>query len=109
MASFVSSGIWPISRHPDSLTEDERPRLKAVLGRCPELQAASGQVRAFTDMLTQRTGQDLPQWISGVRAAGLPGFSSFANGLEQDLDAVTAGRPPAGTPAPSKDASTTSR
>ena len=32
-----------LTRHPDSLTEDERPRLKAVLDRCPELQAASGQ------------------------------------------------------------------
>lgn len=33
-------------RHPDSLTEDDRPRLKAVLDRCPEFRAASGQVRA---------------------------------------------------------------
>ena len=41
-------------------------------------------------MLTQLTGQDLPQWISDARAAGLPGLSSFAKGLEQDLDAVTA-------------------
>ena len=26
-----------LTRHPDSLTEDEKPRLKAILGRCPEL------------------------------------------------------------------------
>ena len=71
--------------------EDERPRLKAILGRCPELQAASDQVRAFAAMLTQLTGQDLPQWISDARDAGLPGISSFARGLEQDLDAVTNG------------------
>jgi hypothetical protein len=80
-----------IVRHPDSLTEDDRPRLKAVLDRCPELQAASGQVRAFAVMLTQLTGHDLPQWITDARAAGLPGISSFAKGLEQDLDAVTQG------------------
>jgi transposase len=42
-------------------------------------------------MLTQLTGQDLPQWISDVRAAELPGMSSFAKGLEQDLDAVIQG------------------
>jgi transposase len=42
-------------------------------------------------MLTQLTGQDLPQWISYVKAAGLPGLSSFAKGLKQDLDAVTQG------------------
>jgi transposase len=42
-------------------------------------------------MLTQLTGQNLPQWISDVRAAELPGISSFAKGLEQYLDAVTQG------------------
>jgi transposase len=80
-----------LTRHPDSLTEDDRPQLKAVLERCPQLQAASDQVRAFAAMLTQLTGQDLPQWISNARDAGLPGISSFAKGLEQDLDAVTQG------------------
>ena len=80
-----------LTRHPDSLTEDERPQLKALLGRCPELEAASSHVRTFARMLTQLTGQDLPQWISDARAAELPGISSFAKGLEQDLDAVTQG------------------
>jgi transposase len=42
-------------------------------------------------MLTQLTGENLPQWISGVRAAELPGLLSFAKGLEQDTDAVTQG------------------
>jgi hypothetical protein len=68
-----------------------RPQLKALLERCPELQAVSGHVRTFARMLTQLTGQNLPQWISDVRAAELPGMSSFAKGLEQDLDAVTHG------------------
>jgi hypothetical protein len=80
-----------IARHPDSLTEDDRPRLKAVLERCPELQAASDQVRAFAVMMARLAGQDLPQWISDTKASGLPGLSSFARGLEQDLDAVTQG------------------
>jgi Transposase len=80
-----------LTRRPDSLTEDEKPRLKAILERCPELQAASDQVRAFAAMLTQLTGQDLPQWIAAARDAGLPGIASFARGLEQDLDAVTSG------------------
>jgi hypothetical protein len=42
-------------------------------------------------MLTRRTGQDLPQWIAGGREAGLPGISSFAKGLEQDIGAVMLG------------------
>lgn len=80
-----------LTRHPDSLAAGDKPRLKAILDRCPELRAASDQVRAFAAMLTQLTGHDLPQWIAAARDAGLPGISSFAKGLEQDLDAVTNG------------------
>jgi transposase len=42
-------------------------------------------------MLTELTGQDLPQWIADTSDGGLPGISSFATGLKQDLDAVTNG------------------
>jgi hypothetical protein len=80
-----------LTRRPDSLTGDEKPRLTAILDRCPELQTASDQVRAFAGMLTELTGQDLPQWIADASDAGLPGISSFARGLKQDLDAVTNG------------------
>jgi transposase len=81
-----------LTRRPESLTEDEQPQLKALLERCPELRAASDHVRSFATMLTKLTGQDhLAQWISEVTAAGLPGLSSFAKGLKQDLDAVTQG------------------
>ena len=80
-----------LCRRPDTLTEDQRPRLKAILDRCPELQAASAHIRAFATMITELTGQDLPQWMAATREAGLPGISSFAKGLEQDLDAVTQG------------------
>jgi transposase len=80
-----------LTRRPDSLTEDERPQLKALLERCPEIQAAYDHVRTFAAMITHLTGENLPRWISDVQAAGLPGLSSFAKGLEQDLDAVTQG------------------
>ncbi|MQA86751.1 MAG: hypothetical protein GEV03_19510 [Streptosporangiales bacterium] len=80
-----------LTRHPDNLTEHERTRLTALLERSPELQTASSYVRTFATMLTQLTGHNLPQWITEVHAAELPGLSSFAKGLEQDLDAVTQG------------------
>jgi hypothetical protein len=49
-----------LNRHPDSLTEDDKPRLKAILDHCPELQAASDQVRTFAGMITDLTGENLP-------------------------------------------------
>jgi transposase len=80
-----------LTRRPDTLTEDEKPQLQAILNRCPELQAASDQVRAFATVITELTGQGLPQWMATAREDGLPGIASFAKGLEQDLDAVTNG------------------
>ena len=61
-----------LCRRPDTLTEDEKPRLKAILDRCPELQAASDQVRAFAAMITGLTGQNLPQWIAAARTPACP-------------------------------------
>ena len=80
-----------LTRHPETLTEDEQVQLKVVLEQRPEVRAAAGHVRAFGAMLTQLRGQELPAWIATVRAAGLPGLASFAAGLERDLAAVTCG------------------
>jgi transposase len=80
-----------LTRHPDSLTDQEQPRLAALLERCPELHAACRHVRTFAAMLTQLGGQDLPQWINDACADGLVGISSFAKGLKQDFEAVTQG------------------
>ena len=92
-----------LTRHPDSLTGDERPRLKAILDRCPELQAASGQVRAFAAMLTELTGQDLPQWISR-RPQRRPARHRVVRQGTRTRPRRRHSRPDhaAGTPAPSK-------
>jgi transposase len=80
-----------LTRHPDTLTEDEQVQLKAIVEQCPELRAAAGHIRAFGEMLTKLRGQDLPAWIAAVRADNLPGLASFAAHLEHDLAAVSCG------------------
>ncbi|WP_406502865.1 transposase [Streptomyces sp. NBC_00212] len=80
-----------ITRHPDTLAEDEIQQLKAVLDGCPQLEQTHGLVRGFARMLTQRTGADLPHWIDTARATQLPGMTGFAARLTSDIDAVTAG------------------
>ncbi|MGW5665349.1 transposase [Streptomyces sp. NPDC003758] len=80
-----------ILTHPDTLPESERLKMKSVLAHCPELAALTAHVRAFGKMLTQLEGDRLPQWIKAVRADDLPSLHAFANGLERDLAAVTAG------------------
>ncbi|WP_405181493.1 hypothetical protein OG225_10435 [Nocardia sp. NBC_01377] len=80
-----------LTRHPDTLGEDDRPRLKAVLEQCSQLRVAAKHVRAFGEIVTTLQGQRLPDWITAVRADSLPSLTSFANGLESDFDAVVAG------------------
>ncbi|MFC9975622.1 helix-turn-helix domain-containing protein [Spirillospora sp. NPDC127200] len=81
-----------LTRPPDTLNEDERPRLKAISDRCEPLAEADRLVRAFGEMLTHLTGQHLPQWIDQASAAaGLPGLTPFTRGLDLDFDAVQQG------------------
>jgi len=87
----VRAVVGWITRHPGILTEDETQQLKAVLDTCPELEQTHELVRDFAQMLTQRTGADLPDWINTARAAQLTGITGFARGLTSDLEAVIAG------------------
>lgn len=71
--------------------ETEHLRLKAVVVHCPELDALTGHVRSFGQMLTERQGERLPQWLDAVRQDDLPGLHTLAAGIDRDRDAVTAG------------------
>lgn len=65
----------------------EPHRLSRSRTQCPESDALTGHVRSFAQMLTQREGERLPQWLEAVRRDDLPALRT----LERDLDAVTAG------------------
>jgi transposase len=78
---------WILSR-PEMLTETEQLRLKAVLANCPELDALTGHVRSFAQMLTERQGERLPQWLDAVRQDDLP--LTLAAGIDRDRDVVMA-------------------
>nr|BCD33701.1 ISL3 family transposase [Streptomyces violaceusniger] len=81
---------WILSR-PESLTEIEQLRLKVVLANCPELDALTGHVRSFAQMLTERQGERLPEWLHAVRQDDLPSLHTLAAGIDRDRDAVIAG------------------
>ncbi|MEV5086305.1 ISL3 family transposase, partial [Streptomyces sp. NPDC056159] len=61
-----------LTRHPDRLTDDQAQQLKTILARCPELDRTAGHVRAFAELMNNRQGQDLDQWIERVQADDLP-------------------------------------
>ena len=80
-----------LTRHPDSLTDDERAARDALLQRSPALRATHDRVGEFATILTQRRGHELNSWLQRVGTEGDPALRSFAAGLERDHDAVTAG------------------
>jgi len=80
-----------LTRRPDTLNEEERLELTKILDRSAALTVTSRQVREFAEMLTQRQGERLGDWMRDVQDNGAPALRSFANGLRNDLDAVTAG------------------
>jgi len=80
-----------LTRHPDSLTDDERAARDTVLDRSPALRTTRDQAGEFAQILTQRRGQQLRGWMQRVGTDGAPALRSFATGLDRDLDAVTAG------------------
>ncbi|WP_443068966.1 ISL3 family transposase [Streptomyces sp. NBC_01361] len=65
--------------------------MKAVLAHCPELDALTRHVRSFAQILTERQGQRLPEWLDAVRQDDLPGLHTLAAGIDRDRDAVVAG------------------
>ena len=80
-----------ILRRPDALDPEEQTRLQELLARWPPLQAASGHVAAFAELLTGLHGDRLDGWIAAVEADDLPGLHSFATGLRRDHRAVSNG------------------
>ena len=86
----VRTVVGWITRHPDTLTDDETTGLRAVLDARPELHQTHNLVRDFAQILARRTGADLPDWISAARTSRLPGITGFAHGLTTDLEAAIA-------------------
>ncbi|MFM9477361.1 MULTISPECIES: ISL3 family transposase [Streptomyces] len=80
-----------LTRHPDRLTDDQAQQLKTILTRCTALDRTSHHVRAFAELMNDRQGKHLDQWIASVQADDLPALHTFVTGLGQDLDAVVAG------------------
>jgi len=80
-----------VMRRPEALDDQEQARLQEVLARCPHLEAATGHVAAFAEIMAGLRGDRLDSWIAAVEADDLPGLHSFVVGLRRDHQAVTNG------------------
>jgi transposase len=76
---------------PAELPEHDRSHLDELLAGCPPLAVLAEHVRACAELLTNRRGADLEDWMTAVEASDLPALHAFVRGLRKDLDAVVAG------------------
>jgi transposase len=80
-----------ILRRPEALDDHEQTRLQEILARSRHLEAASGHVAAFAEIMSGRHGDQLADWIGKVEADELPDLHSFVAGVRRDRQAVTNG------------------
>jgi transposase len=73
------------------LSEGNSVRLKAILARCPELNAAAGHVSGFAVMMRELRGDLFEDCMRSVEADDVPALHSFLTGIKRDQDAVVAG------------------
>lgn len=77
--------------NPEHLHSAEKQQLNEVRLRCAELNALRGHVHDFAHILRDLAGERLPPWTDAVHGDDLPTLHAFADGLQRDHEAVTAG------------------
>lgn len=78
-----------IMTDPGNLSHNGKRQLAAITTSCPDLAAIQARVQAFAQIMTERRGRELEQWMTTV--SGQPELQSFITSLRRDQDAVTAG------------------
>lgn len=81
---------WNV-RPQEKLTESETEQLDPIRLACPDVTRACDLARVFQDLVRNRRGHLLLQWIRQAEGEGHGPVRGFAGFLRQDLDAVTAG------------------
>lgn len=61
-----------LTRHPDRLADDQAQQLKVILARCPALDRTAHHVHAFAELMNDRQGNHLDQWINQVQGTTSP-------------------------------------
>ncbi|MEV0322536.1 ISL3 family transposase [Streptomyces sp. NPDC050658] len=80
-----------IMRSRETLQDKDAARLDRVRLACPDIAAACDFARVFAELVRNRRGHLLLDWIRQAEQDGPKPIRGFAGFLRQDLDAVTAG------------------
>ena len=87
----AKKAVWLVVRDPADLEADEREALTLLCQASPTAQTLYPLVQEFRQMLHQRQGERLDDWLAQAKASHIKELQSFAHGIEQDKAAVVAG------------------
>lgn len=79
---------WLIMLDEEKLDDDDQAARRRLLEADPQVGTVDRLARQFIQMVKERSGQGLDQWLKAVAASGIKSLTSFANGLRSDLAAV---------------------
>jgi transposase len=87
----AKKAVWLLVRDPADLEADEREALVALCKANPTAQTLYPLVQSFRQMLHQRQGDRLDDWLAQARASQIKELQSFVHGIEKDKGAVVIG------------------
>jgi transposase len=87
----AGEAVWLFVRHPVALDETDQTTLAAICQASETARTIYQLVQEFRQILHQREGARIDEWLAKVRASQLPELLSFVTGVERDKMAVVAG------------------
>jgi transposase len=84
-------GVGLMLKRPIDLTNEESMALRQVCQIHPQVKRLNTLFQHFTQMLRDRRGEELDQWLQTAFHAGIPELRAFVRKLRQDQQAVQAG------------------
>jgi transposase len=78
-------------RRGGDLTEEERTALRQLTQLHPHIQGTQALLKEFLQMLRDRRGEELTQWLAAASHSGMAQWRAFVCKLRQDQVAVQAG------------------
>lgn len=79
---------WLIILDKEKLDDEEQAARRRMLDADPQVVTVDRLAQQFIQMVKERSGQGLDQWLQDVTVSGIKSLRSFANGLRSDLAAV---------------------
>jgi transposase len=87
----AKKAVWLLLRDPADLKAEEREALTALCQANPTVQTLYRLVQAFRQLLHQRQGDHLDEWLAQARASHIQEIHRFVHGIEKDKAAVITG------------------